>query len=60
MKMNQYKNKFTGETVFVKDKIACGMCSRTIGRTLVIYKFKEDDFHRVMDHIEFYEQHEKI
>lgn len=44
----------------VIDQIAAGMCDKTIGLTLVIYKRKDDDFHRIMEHTEFYRKYEEV
>jgi len=56
----KYKNKYTNLEVEIIDPISCGMCDRTLGRTLVIYKSKDEDFHRVMDHLEFYNDYKQI
>jgi hypothetical protein len=57
----KYKCKTTNNTVTVIDKIGAGMCSKTLGMTLVIFKFEDDlDFHRVMEHKEFYAKYEEV
>ena len=57
----KYKSKTTNNIVTVIDKIGTGMCSKTLGMTLVIFKFEDDlDFHRVMEHREFYAKYEEV
>lgn len=56
----QYKNNNSGKIVTVIDPIAAGMCNKTLGLTLVIYKEAGNKFHQVMEHKEFYHRFTKI
>jgi len=58
--MKTYKHYLTNKIVTVVDMAGVGMCRRTIGRTMVLYKEKGDSFHRVMDSEEFYNEYKKI
>jgi|TARA_R110000744_G_scaffold26640_2_gene65377 hypothetical protein len=57
----KYKSKTTKNIVTIIDKMGAGMCSKTLGMTLVIFKFEGDlDFHRVMEHTEFNAKYEEL
>ena len=57
----KFKSKTTNNIVTVIDKLGTGMCSKTLGMTLVIFKFEDDlDFHRVMEYREFNAKYEAV
>lgn len=57
----KYRSKTTNNIVTVIDKKGAGMCGKTLGMTLVIFKFEDDlDFHRVMEYREFYAKYEEV
>lgn len=57
--MRKYKNIDNGKSVVIINDKAAGMCNKTRGMTIVIFKYKEEnnDFLYVMEHKEFYNQH---
>tara|TARA_R110000782_G_scaffold252394_1_gene340178 strand:+ start:3157 stop:3336 length:180 start_codon:yes stop_codon:yes gene_type:complete len=57
----KYKSKTTNNIVTVIAKTGYGMCSKTIGLTMVVFKLEgELDFHRIMEHSEFYSKYEEV
>ena len=58
--MEKYRFKTNKKEIFVIDKIAAGVCDKTMGKTFVLFKMNLDDkFSRVMEHTEFYKKYEK-
>ena len=60
--MEQYQNKQNSKIANIINHIAAGMCQKTIGMTMVIYKYEGDTYNYpfIMEHQEFYEKHLKI
>ena len=60
--MEKFINNKTNKTAIVISSRAAGMCQKTIGLTLVIYKYEGDDYEYpfVMEHREFYNKHSKV
>ncbi len=57
----KYRSKITNNIVTVIDKTGAGMCIKTLGATLVIFKLEEDlGFHLVMEHREFHAEYIKL
>jgi hypothetical protein len=57
--MSKYVNKTTGKIVIVETKRAAGMCNKTLGCTMVIYKEekpKSQYTHFVMESKEFHDK----
>jgi len=55
----KYKNVMTKKVVTVSDMIATGMCEKTIGMTLVIFKGEGDEVSKVMERRNFHTYYEK-
>lgn len=60
--MKKYKNKTTNKIVIIIFNNAAGMCNKTLGSTMVIYKYEDDNSETpfVMEHNEFYINHSEI
>jgi hypothetical protein len=59
--MEKYKYNRNGNIVLTLDKKAIGMCNRTMGCTLVVYKAEDGDGTLlVMEHKEFHEYFTKL
>jgi hypothetical protein len=60
--MRQYKEKTHGRECEVADFIAAGMCKYTMGKTFVMYRYKDskDKFYLVMEQSEFLKDHIEI
>lgn len=60
--MDRYKNKTNDKIALVINDIASGMCDKTLGLTMVIYKYEGDthEYPFIMEHTEFYNKHSKI
>lgn len=62
--MNEkYKNNKTEQVVIVSDKLAAGMCTHTLGKTLYIYKEENNNnlpYSFVMEAEEFNSKFTKI
>lgn len=58
----KYKNKKDNKTAIIISNHAAGICNKTIGFTMVIFKYEEDnyDFPFVMGQTEFYDKHYEI
>ena len=50
----------TKKVVIVSDMIAAGMCEKTIGMTLVIFKGEGDEISKVMESRNFHTYYEKV
>lgn len=60
--MEKYKNKINNKvTIIISDK-AVGMCNKTLGVTMVVYKYEGDIYDNpfIMEHREFYKEHSRI
>jgi len=59
--MTKYINKVNGKNVIIVDDKTAGMCNKTFGTTMVVYKYDGDSYDHllVMEHIEFYKNHFK-
>ena len=55
----KYKNVMTKKVVTVSDMIATGMCEKTIGMTLVIFKGEGDEVSKVVERRNFHTYYEK-
>jgi hypothetical protein len=60
--MTQFKCNKDGRIAEVINVMAAGMCSKTIGLTLVIYTYRDENlkYPFVMEHREFYKKHSEI
>lgn len=60
--MDKYKNNTTGKIAIVTSFYAAGMCRHTIGKTLVIYKYENENLNYpfVMETNEFHQTHTLI
>ena len=61
--MEKFINNKTNKTAIVINSLAAGMCEKTMGLTLVIYKYEGEDYEYppfVMEHREFYRKHSKV
>ena len=60
--MKRFKSRNNTNIVIVSDLIAAGMCKYTLSKTLVIYKYENEDldFSRVMEHKEFHSKFKEI
>lgn len=60
--MKKYKNKTDSKVAIIISNMAAGMCNKTLGVTMVIYKYEGDtyDYPFVMEHKEFYQKHSEI
>lgn len=60
--MEKYINNITKKIAIIISNNAAGMCEKTIGSTLVIYKYEGDvlDYPFVMEHREFYGKHSLV
>ena len=60
--MKKYKLKLTGKVAIIIDDKAAGMCKKTLGITMVVYKYQNDSYDHtyVMEHKEFYQKHTEI
>jgi hypothetical protein len=56
----KYINKLNGKVAVIISDKATGMCNQTLGSTIVIYKYEEEDYPYpyVMEHKYFCEKHE--
>jgi hypothetical protein len=59
--MERYENNKNGKIAIIISDRATGMCCKTIGITLVIYKYEGDtyDYPFVMKSQEFHKEHTK-
>jgi hypothetical protein len=57
--MSKYINNKTGKVAEIISKKAAGMCSKTLGLTMVVYRYGGDsfDYPLVMESGEFHEKH---
>jgi hypothetical protein len=62
LKMKKYKSKLNGKVAIIVSDKAAGMCNKTLGVTMVVYKYEGDtyDYPFVMEHREFYQKHSEI
>jgi hypothetical protein len=62
LKMKKYKSKLNGKVVIIISDKAAGMCNKTLGVTMVVYKYEGDtyDYPFIMEHREFYQKHSEI
>jgi len=62
LKMKKYKSKLNGKVAIIISDRAAGMCNKTLGVTMVVYKYDGDtyDYPLVMEHREFYQKHSEI
>lgn len=60
--MSRYRSKVDGKVAIIINDKAAGMCSRTLGVTMVIYIYEGDtkDYPFIMEHQEFYQKHFKL
>ncbi len=58
--MKEYKNKTNGKVATIISDRAAGMCNKTLGITMVVYKYEGDDYPFIMEHREFYQKHSEI
>lgn len=60
--MNKFKHKYRKENNIctVIDYKVLGMSKEILGKTLVVFKFDNEHFNRVMEHIEFYQQFDPV
>jgi hypothetical protein len=60
--MDKYKNNKTNKIAVIISDRAAGMCEKTIGLTLVVYKYEGDNYEYpfVMEDREFYRKHTKM
>ncbi len=60
--MIKYVNKVSHKTAIIISDKAAGMCEKTLGLTLVIYKYEEDSQAPlfVMKSSEFYQKHREL
>lgn len=60
--MKRYRYRRNKKIAVVSEERAAGMCKHTIGMTIVVYKYEEDnyDYSFVMEHREFYDSHDLI
>lgn len=56
----KYENVMTKKVVIVLDMMAAGMCEKTIGMTLVIFKGEGDEISKVMESKNFHTYYEKL
>ncbi|AGO47720.1 hypothetical protein Phi17218_187 [Cellulophaga phage phi17:2_18] len=50
----EYKNKKTKKVVVVSNMTAAGVCHKTIGMTLVVFKSKDEEVTKVMENENFH------
>ncbi len=57
--MEKYENKSNGKVAIIISDNAAGMCYKTLGVTMVVYKYEGDDYDYpfIMEHREFYQTH---
>jgi hypothetical protein len=57
--MKKYKNKTNGKVAIIISDRAAGMCNKTLGVTMVVYKYEGEtcDYPFIMEHREFYKRH---
>ena len=60
--MERFIHNKTNKIVIVINAEAAGMCTKTIGMTMVIYKHENEkyDYPFIMEHREFYKQYTKV
>jgi hypothetical protein len=60
--MKKYKSKLNGKVAIIISDKAAGMCNKTLGITMVVYKYEGDtyDYPFIMEHREFYQKHSEI
>ncbi len=58
---DEYVNNLNGKVAIIVSNKASGMCSKTMGMTMVVYNYEGDTFKYplVMEHREFYNTHTK-
>jgi hypothetical protein len=58
----KYKNKTNGKAAIIISNNGSGMCYKTLGVTMVIYKYEGDtyDYPFIMEHREFYKEHLEV
>ena len=60
--MKKYKSKLIGKIAIIISDKAAGMCNKTLGITMVVYKYEGDthDYPFIMEHREFYKEHFEV
>ena len=60
--MKKYKAKLNNKVAIIINDRAAGMCDKTLGLTMVVYKYEGDifDYPFVMEYREFYEKHKEV
>jgi hypothetical protein len=55
----KYKNKKNGKVAIIISDKSAGMCSATLGKTFVVYKYEGDTYNYpfIMEQKEFYQTH---
>jgi hypothetical protein len=62
LELKKYKSKVNGKVAIIISYRAAGMCNKTLGVTMVVYKYEGDtyDYPFIMEHLEFYQKHSEI
>lgn len=60
--MKKYKSKRDGKVAIIISDRAAGMGNKTLGVTMVVYKYEGDtyDYPFIMERREFYQEHSEI
>jgi len=60
--MKKYKSKRDGKVAIIISDRAAGMGNKTLGVTMVVYKYEGDTYGYpfIMEHREFYQEHSEI
>jgi len=60
--MEKFINNINNKTAVIINRMAAGQCEKTMGLTLVIYKYEGDvyEYPFVMEHREFYNKHSRV